>query len=212
MGTARKALLWLARERPRSPSPLLRGLTRTILWLLPITVLALVVARAVTTPVPPAGDLGTPYPDLCAATPAASVTALVGTSAYTARMLDRDRAECEWRLYPDDPRTSLDVQAERVRTYSYESESDAVRTAFADAVDLASIPFDDVPAEPLPGLGDEAVRLVSDTDGITEATVVVRLGKRILTLALAVRDRPLETVRPLVEDLARTLLPLLPKD
>lgn len=212
MGTGRRVLLWLARERPASPSPLLRGLTKAILWLVPVTVLAVVIARAVTMPDPPSGELGTAYPDLCAVTPAASVSALVGGDAYTSRMVSRDGAECAWQPDPDAPRTRLDVKAERVDRYSDQSEEAAARAAFGRAVELAGILYDDAGETALHGLGDEAAWFGASGDGRTEVTIVVRSGRRLVSAEVSMADRPMETVRPAVEDLVRALLPLLPED
>lgn len=195
----RAFLLWLARERPRSASPVHRGLTRAILWLLPLCAVALLVIRGNTVP-DAAGALEPAYPDACAElTPL--VTAAIGPSTLDDRALDRDSVRCDY-LAGDN---TLRIEAQRpLYVSSDETPVDQAREDYTGKADGAASSTGQ-PTTALAGLGDEAVWTLGEDNGI----LIARSGPHVLHLTLRMQNPPPELVRA-ASALAAALLAKLP--
>ena len=211
MSNGRRLLLWLARERPPSASPGMRALSKTIAWLVPLCLIALIVGRQLITPDVPE-DHKQAFPDLCAETPAALVADAVPDGAPSDRTLDRDKSECAWTA-PGDDGPSLRVYAGRPEiVYAEDSTVERAIDLYEDRLSSAEADTDDDTAEPVTGIGDEAAWYSSSDGDFAIGVLVVRQGVRVLAITLSTSDGPLETIRSKVEPVAAAILPLLPED
>lgn len=210
MSDGRRLLLWLARERPPSASPAMRALSKTIAWLAPVCVIALIVGKQIMTPDAPEPHKQA-YPDLCAQTPAALVADAVPGGVQSDRTLDRDKSECTWTA-PDDQGPSLRVYAGRPEiVYSEDSTVEKAIELYEDRLGTAESDADDDTAEPVEGIGDEAAWYSSSDEDFAIGVLVVRQGVRVLTVTLYDHG-PMETIRPTVDPIAAAILSLLPTD
>ncbi|GLZ81803.1 hypothetical protein Afil01_66100 [Actinorhabdospora filicis] len=176
--------MWLARERPRSANPVHRGLTRAILWLLPLCAVALLVIRAYAVPEAP-DDLDPAYPDVCAElTPLAAK--VLAASTLDDRTLDRDSTRCEWRA----GESLLRVEAQRPLYVS--SGETALGEAAEDYRDKVDGARGTTGVTPVPlvgvgvGVGDEAVWAA----GEDRSVLVARVGPHVLELTVSMADPP----------------------
>lgn len=209
MSDGGRLLLWLARERPPSASAGMRALSKTIAWLVPVCVIALIVGKRIITPDAPE-EYEQAYPDLCAGTPAALVADAVPGGVQSDRTLDRDKSECVWTV-PDDG-ASLRVHAGRPdMLYSDDATVERAVELYEDRLDAAEADSDDDTAEPVTGLGDEAAWYSSADGDFAVGVLVVRQGVRVVSVTLY-GDGPLETIRPKAGPIAAAILPLLPAD
>ncbi|GIG65089.1 hypothetical protein [Phytomonospora endophytica] len=212
MSGGRGVLLWLARERPPSASPAMRGLSKTIAWLVPVCVLALVVARRLVAPDEPEEPYRQAYPDLCALAPASLVAEAVEGGARSLRILDRDTSECAWSAPREDGEVRLSLYASRPDpVYDDGSMLDEAVELYAHKVDSAATTTE-ADAEPVPGLGDEAVWFSSSGADPAVGVLVVRWGVRVLSVELSTTDDPVASVRAKVDAIAAAVLPGLPAE
>lgn len=212
MSGGRRLLLWLARERPPSASPVLRGMSKTIGWLVPVAVVSLVITRELL--VPEASEpLRQAYPDLCEHVPAASLAELAGTTEYESRLLDRDGSECVWTVDGEDTDARrLTVRAGRPDPLLDESWEKAADERYESELVIAAMPFDEAVPEPVAGLGDEAAWFADTGEDRSTGALVVRRGTQVLYLEIVAPESPLGTLRGKAEAVAAALLPLLPAD